>query len=161
MLFQLWRMVESPSKQNLISGFRACGLSPMNRDAPLSRLITSEIHGEEAIRRDLDSSLIGMLREMRGQTSNQRRPRGAKVTAGRPILPSHSVASTSNVDSTHADGDEDSSTCSEDDECGLCKISFAGYNGPDWVQCTSCRIWTCGACNNETSDVFFVCSNCN
>ena len=53
MLFQLWKMVENPYKLNLNSGFRACGLSSLNRDAPLRRLIGSETHCEESIGRDL------------------------------------------------------------------------------------------------------------
>ena len=130
------------------------------------RLVGSEAHCEkENVGRDLDATLIGMLRDMRGENSNSRKPRGAKVPAGRPILPRNVAASSNDGATCSGYGDmksdtSDSGSCSDDDECGICGASFASYQGPDWVQCTSCKRWTCGKCNWGTDDIFFVCSKC-
>jgi len=180
MLHQLWTMILNPTKQNLVSGFKACGLSPLDGNVTLKRLIGLKQHREaqkaEDLGRNIDATFVRMLKDMRGQTT-KRKPRGPKVPAGRPVrlqdiagtfstssvladqLPSTSGAA-ADINSEDSSTSTDSENSSEDDLCGLCGHGFQTYRGKDWIQCIMCSLWICGKCNGGSKKKYFKCSNC-
>ena len=162
LLFQLWQLIAKPTKQNLISGFQTCGLCPLNSMVPMGRVVGTQQHtmsNTNGICRDLDSTLVAMLKDLRGQTSAPT-TRGVKVPAGRPMT-LHDLHA-QQITSDHVEEPIQSSKVSEEtsSECGICKIDFTNASGPDWVMCTGCFKWTYGSCNKSTQDVYFMCSNC-
>lgn len=82
-LFKLWKAVSANIWQNLISGFKATGLYPSDPTQALKRIkrrLSGLSRDTEAIGRNLDSSLIDLLREHRGIGSeSQKRKKGKKL----------------------------------------------------------------------------------
>lgn len=47
-----------------------------------------------------------------------------------------------------------------DNICSVCSRPWKKYKGPEWICCTDCYRWTCGICNDQSDDPYFVCINC-
>ena len=98
----------------------------------------SRAHGEamreKDIGRDIDASLVTILKGMRGHDTS-RKPRGAKVPAGRPIQIGNVGTSRGALGARAIVIILDESTTSEenesDDECGICSMEFKNSSGAD------------------------------
>ena len=84
LLTRLWNSQAYVVKKNLISGFRATGLYPLNRTEPLSKLPSySTRFSTEGSVEVMNNTLINLLSQNRGIES-QKKGRGKKVTKSIP-----------------------------------------------------------------------------
>lgn len=82
LLSEFWLKASVNVSKNLVSGFRCTGLYPRNEEEPIRRLPTHNAAVDGECARRLDNVLIDLLREHRGQTSQVKPKRGAKVPSG-------------------------------------------------------------------------------
>jgi hypothetical protein len=169
LLRQLYQEVSRNVGVNLQSGFRATGLHPFNRNEVLKRVPDSDINAGSGdadaieVGRVIDATLISMLKENRGITSEatastgrgRGRGRGKKIEPGRPILPSD-LAGPSSSSSVREPAHQDQ----DSGECANCFCNYARYSGPDWIRCTQCNQWYCGVCNGASDDPYYMCDLC-
>lgn len=86
LLSKLWKAVANNIGQNLISGFRATGLYPPDPVQVLKRIPDGISIDNETVVRSLDASLIDLLKEHRGISSEgPKRKRGKKIQPGKNL----------------------------------------------------------------------------
>ena len=168
LLNSLWDQSSQAFHESLQSGFRACGYVPFRPEEVTKRLPDP---GNPSIGRELDSALIELLKERRGETTTTRPKRGKKVSHHEPgvdlaaeAFHGHGAADAAAGPSTSTSAARNPEVDSPDentDICFQCGTNYRGYTGPDWVQCLNCIQWFCGKCNQATDDPFYVCQGCN
>lgn len=85
---QMFQEMEANSSQNLKSGFRKCGLFPLNRDPVLQSMPNQQLEATVPVRELLGESFLENLRSTRVQvteTRPYRRRKRVNVPAGRGI----------------------------------------------------------------------------
>jgi hypothetical protein len=95
------RLHEGNGKQNLINGFRKCGLVPFNPEEVYSRLPPEvDMNNNSAT---LDSSLIDILKEMRGDNSGEKSAKKKRldVEPGKSVVVPGSDNDESDQDDLH------------------------------------------------------------
>jgi hypothetical protein len=150
MLNQLWLKM-SQNKSCIKAGFRATGLYPRDVNKPLSKLpgtVAAAQHDPAHIRRDLDASLIDLLKDRKGENKVIKKPRGKKIPAGQQIA----FSDDDDENPVGEDGGE------VDETCKICRITFGKTRNLDWTQCLQCNKWICGNC--APYDPTFICSVC-
>ena len=81
LLSQLDLAVHNTVKENLISGFRTCGIWPLNSNSVLDRLPEKRANNSSPEEKNisLNETLIELLKENRGHSKGQKESRGKKV----------------------------------------------------------------------------------
>ena len=184
-LFQLWTQLNPTISKNLQSGFRTCGLHPLDAREPLKRVVGSKDYQESAsseIRQDLDKVLVEMLIDLRGTGEKKKLSRGKKVPPGRPLQiadvgnapgPSGEKPTACNGPKTKTGHGRrrqwaaaitaDTSSSDDDlqeDRCSICNCLYRTYRGSDWTQCIVCKDWVCGICTDGDYNPQYNCPNC-
>lgn len=99
------------TSNNLVSGFRKCGICPLDRSQVISRLpqtqSTEEIPVEQTVQ-TVSDAVLDMLRELRPSTSNNPRKKRTKVSveAGKSIQLEDLVSHQNPAQVTDSDDDE-------------------------------------------------------
>ena len=86
----LSRLVEGTKNANIVSGFRATGIYPQNREAVLKHIMSATNDSlNKSAENLLGPSIVKVLQENLGigsqQTQRKKTPRGRKITPGKPI----------------------------------------------------------------------------
>ena len=138
LLKKLW---DTLAPQNLISGFRASGICPINRQEVLKRLPDAgQDPGGAGTNQALNDSVMEMLRSHCGlnQTTERRAPRrrGKKVVPGRAITPEdvQTDHSTSSRPTTSA-----IASAEEKWVCHDCKQLWEEEGDDRWIVCDKCN----------------------
>ena len=118
------------TSQNIVSGFKKCGIHPLDRSKVLDRLPDKD--GPVNVNESVSDVMVGMLSKWRGVDGEQARPRKRRkldVPAGKSIsrndlnnnqptepLVSEADSSTSDLDEDHSASSEDESSSDDDSE---------------------------------------------
>ena len=85
----LKRLLHDIKADNLVSGFRGSGISPLNKDEVIKRMSSSNEQLNESAEQLLGGSIVRVLQENLGigreQVGKQSRKRGKKITPGQAI----------------------------------------------------------------------------
>ena len=87
LLKQLINSQESCMQKNLQSGFRACGIHPLQHSEPLSKLPSTTSLNVSESNSSLNETLIGLLKNNRGCGEKKRQRRGKKIAQPGEVYP--------------------------------------------------------------------------
>ena len=109
----LKELVGEMNKENLVSGFKKCGIYPLNREEVLSRVPDAE-RCKEA-NEHVDAVLIDMLNTSSGKDGSGKKTRGSKVSfnPGKSISASATAESSSSSDQSSSEEELDN----DDEDC--------------------------------------------
>jgi hypothetical protein len=125
----LKRLVDTAlNPEHLVSGFRKCGIFPVDRNEVLQQLpgLQKDPGGPTTVMH-INSSVMTLLKEHATQHhSSVKKTRGKKVIHGKRITP----------DNLLKDGPS-----TESNECVYCMQPWDGDGDDRWIQCDTCDKW--------------------
>ena len=87
----LCKLVNSLKKENLVAGFKGCGIYPLNRQEVLKRIVVTDENMKEVAERHLGPSFIAILEKNVGlgvpAEEKKKKKRGIKVKPGTVVKP--------------------------------------------------------------------------
>ena len=87
----LCSLVSSLKKENLVAGFKACGIYPLNRQEVLKRITVTDQQMKEVAERHLGASFIAVLKKNIGvgvpAHETKKKKRGRKIKSGTVVKP--------------------------------------------------------------------------
>ena len=153
----LSRLINKLVPENLVSGFRATGLYPRDRQQVLKRLPGAENRDEGGADTSdiLNETVLDLLKENLGigvEKVVKRKPRGPKISAGQKIMSldkqneaplQQEAGPSSSTNPSTAVTSAESASCgdSETEEvwyCGVCRKKWLAISDDVWIQCDSC-----------------------
>ena len=145
-LSMLKRLCNTLKPQNLISGFKATGIFPLDSNEVVKRLPSmNRDHGGEEVNESFNDSLMEMLKNYCGQGNNEKQTskRGKKI----PVIPGRAIVSLE-LPSTSAqpttqrhDNANTALIVSENNEewfCELCDKAWDAEGDDRWIVCNAC-----------------------
>ena len=175
----LSRLVEGTKNANIVSGFRATGIYPQNREAVLKHIMSATNDSlNKSAENLLGPSIVKVLQENLGigsqQTQRKKTPRGRKITPGKPIEsleePCSSGKNLTAVFDSNEEAEEDFSVSHIKKgkptarKSGKVKGSSKLQKGQEWRKNKKKDIWVCCECNEEYDEddphVWVECDTC-
>ena len=143
--------------ENLKSGFRTCGLYPLDRNEVLRKL--PKTITEAQVDQSMNETLIDLLQTKHGDKCVIKKSWGKHVEAG--IIVNTEPAANYVSDSSSEEEDEDDGTV-----CKICSIKWIDLteNSSIWVQCDICGDYICPNCYRDDDlkdDEDFYCYICS
>ncbi|KAJ8967342.1 hypothetical protein NQ314_002947 [Rhamnusium bicolor] len=171
LLSRLWNGISAAVGQNLISGFKATRLFPLN---PQERIPGGIFDIDEAqIERQLDASVIELLQEhLRTGASRTKKEERQKDRNCKEISPPpQEMASNSGLSKPKSKeispaekrqtSKRSKNKTKDDSSCGICCVNWAYCKvGDEWIKCGKCHKWNCASCNAGSTDPFYNCVHC-
>ena len=151
----LLRKLEIDVNQTVSSGFRCCGLYPLNRNEVLKRLperATQNLHSAESTNISLNETLVELLKENCGHSEEDKIKRGKKIPKkkiGLQNVMAGRILETSVTAKEPNSGGECSRVAVDSDICWICKreddVISAGSDESEtevnWIGCEKCNRW--------------------
>ena len=139
LLKRLINSQESCMQKNLQSGFRACGIHPLQRSEPLSKLPSTTSLNVSESNSSLNETLIGLLKNNRGCGEKKRQRRGKKIAQPGEVLSSAKFDCASTPETSGAKRSKRTRT-EEIWTCSSCSEDWKGEDddGNRWIVCDMC-----------------------
>ena len=156
LLARLFKSCSENFPEILKSGFRTCGLYPLDRNEVLRKLLKTIT--EAQVDQSMNETLIDLLQRNRGDKRVTKKSRGKHVEAG--IIVNTEPAANYVSDSNSQEEDVDDGTV-----CKICSFKWIDLteNSSMWVQCDICDDYICRNCYTDDDlkdDEDFYCYIC-